>query len=1362
MRLYSTVYIFLILCFLAMVPALSGMAQCPNTSINVSSAACVGDTITASLSTSFERYFWDADPGDLTSTPVATNLGNIENALTNPRNITIVQDAGNWYGFINNASAAIIYRLHFGNSFENSPSLDTVNFTATASNGGTTESKIRFVKEGANWYGLQVTDQERLLVHQFGNSLTNNNLTTNAYVNPFGLFADPKDLVIVEQNDSVFAVVINRSSDNISIVRFGNSISNAPISGYNESILEDSSYLNNSACLEVKKYCDDWFVFAASPTTDNIVRVNFGAYFNGSATGTALFTNGSISNPKSIEITEENGNFYGFVKSNAGTGISFYEFGSNLSSVPAKTDYTNFGGLTNGTQAQSIDVINDGSKWYAFVTNAQNNQDRIIRLDYSDTAAAAWGDTSQFSFVASNIGTTHLSFIGVNSAGNTFFGVDSIEVFASPDVDFNLTQLCDNHESQFTDISTSTDSIDTCHWDFGTGDTSILQDPSYLFPDSGLWNIQFTATTENGCNSILDSTLYVYKAPVALFTIDSTCQFAMADISESSAAFQDTLSSWTWTFESDTATGQSPAIMFDSSGQTTLSLIVESGAGCLDTLDEDVFIKLAPASNFDLSTTCLGDTTLFQNQSTFGAGTMSYVWNLGEGPLSTATNPSHLYSAIGGYNSKLRVTGSNGCLDSTEVLVTVSVPPAVQFGISESSICSYSDLHFLDSSTVSQGSIIAWEWSFGDGDSSLVQNPIKSYAAIGVFETKLRAYSGTKCSQVDSLDVTVLESPVVGFSASATCMNQNTIFQSATTTPASDSVTNWNWVIETQSVSTADSAQYSFGDSTSHLIRFEVTSALGCIQSIDSTLQILSAPTAQIVDLGNLLCTNLELGYDASISTSYLDSLSTIDWFVVDGTQIANTGTGLPFSPTLAHSGIYQVGLLVESEAGCTVSDTLLISVGESPVSTLEYNVACAGDTTFFMNNYSGSNYQYGWSFGDGLNSANDDPFHIYNDSGTYIGTHLITNELNQCFDYDSFIVVVNPRPIPQFLNDPICQGSWVNFRDNTSLEEDSIVSAKWDFIGLESNDAFSPSIFFEDEGETLVRYQIETANKCRASINQIITILPKPDLEFNLEPSYGQAPLEVSLNNASIDSVEYFWIVNAKDTLTVNSFTFDTNALYEVSFVATRDDGCVARLDKTINIAEVEIDLAIQSLEATLINEDQMAFVATVVNLGNVAIEDLQMRVSLNQQGTFNEFANRTIEPSKFYEIKLNGLLDLGGKEFDISCIDLNFDQEFLDVDPSNNELCISDNSKSIISKPYPNPSNSAITFAIVSPKQKNHVSFEAYNSKGELMLMQEETAVTDTYDTMTIDISTLSTGIYLINVHTDDVSEGFKVIKF
>ena len=229
--------------------------------------------------------------------------------------------------------------------------------------------------------------------------------------------------------------------------------------------------------------------------------------------------------------------------------------------------------------------------------------------------------------------------------------------------------------------------------------------------------------------------------------------------------------------------------------------------------------------------------------------------------------------------------------------MTVSVPPAVQFGISESSICSYSDLHFLDSSTVSQGSIIAWEWSFGDGDSSLVQNPIKSYAAIGVFETKLRAYSGTKCSQVDSLDVTVLESPVVGFSASATCMNQNTIFQSATTTPASDSVTNWNWVIETQSVSTADSAQYSFGDSTSHLIRFEVTSALGCIQSIDSTLQILSAPTAQIVDLGNLLCTNLELGYDASISTSYLDSLSTIDWFVVDGTQIANTGTGLPFFP---------------------------------------------------------------------------------------------------------------------------------------------------------------------------------------------------------------------------------------------------------------------------------------------------------------------------------------------------------------------------------------------------------------------------------------------------------------------------------
>ena len=148
----------------------SSQAQCPVTSINLADSTCEGDTLYPSISTpsNMASYEWDFCPGDFFEEPVVSNLGNIENALTYPRQITMVRDGSTWLGFISNLSASVVYRLNFDSSLLNTPSLDTLNFTPSASNPGNSFSKIRFRKEGSNWYGIQVTEQERMVIFNFG------------------------------------------------------------------------------------------------------------------------------------------------------------------------------------------------------------------------------------------------------------------------------------------------------------------------------------------------------------------------------------------------------------------------------------------------------------------------------------------------------------------------------------------------------------------------------------------------------------------------------------------------------------------------------------------------------------------------------------------------------------------------------------------------------------------------------------------------------------------------------------------------------------------------------------------------------------------------------------------------------------------------------------------------------------------------------------------------------------------------------------------------------------------------------------------------------------------------------------------
>jgi gliding motility-associated-like protein len=146
----------------------------------------------------------------------------------------------------------------------------------------------------------------------------------------------------------------------------------------------------------------------------------------------------------------------------------------------------------------------------------------------------------------------------------------------------------------------------------------------------------------------------------------------------------------------------------------------------------------------------------FTNNS--AGNNLSYNWSFGDGVISNSENASHLYSAPGIYNVQLIVTGLGGCSDT--VIQQLQIYPNIipGFSVSDPPYCVGSEVSFTDSSV---GNPAIWEWDFGDGSTSTVQNPTHSYSLPDTFLVHL-AVTDNFCGEGEfstSLIVNVIPTP---------------------------------------------------------------------------------------------------------------------------------------------------------------------------------------------------------------------------------------------------------------------------------------------------------------------------------------------------------------------------------------------------------------------------------------------------------------------------------------------------------------------------------------------------------------------------------------------------------------------------
>ncbi|MEI6436901.1 MAG: hypothetical protein WCP32_18910 [Bacteroidota bacterium] len=119
-RLYSTL-LLLALCFAAIYNVCSQSAS-PVVIADFSMPDTVcrdGDVVIVNRSQGATTYFWKFCTGDPLTDMRGIDLGNPSGYLQTPRGISLVQDNGNFFGFIANSGNGSIIRISWGNHLQN-------------------------------------------------------------------------------------------------------------------------------------------------------------------------------------------------------------------------------------------------------------------------------------------------------------------------------------------------------------------------------------------------------------------------------------------------------------------------------------------------------------------------------------------------------------------------------------------------------------------------------------------------------------------------------------------------------------------------------------------------------------------------------------------------------------------------------------------------------------------------------------------------------------------------------------------------------------------------------------------------------------------------------------------------------------------------------------------------------------------------------------------------------------------------------------------------------------------------------------------------------------------------------------------
>lgn len=487
--------------------------------------------------------------------------------------------------------------------------------------------------------------------------------------------------------------------------------------------------------------------------------------------------------------------------------------------------------------------------------------------------------------------------------------------------------------------------------------------------------------------------------------------------------------------------------------------------------------------------------------------------------------------------------------------------PVADFGANVTSGCSPLTVTFQDKSSNTPK---FWNWDFGNGQLSNLQNPSISFG-VGTYAVTLVVRNSDGTNGVTKTNyITVYPSPQAGFSADITtgCI-PSTIHFTDQSSPVAGNITTWDWDFGDGTTSNQQNPAHQYTATGYYTVTLRVTSSTGCQNTSSAGRYIRIAPGV-IPDFDftnpgtcrgpfNVPFTNLTSG----------PGILTYQW------DFGNSTGSTQDNPvgTYAAGGTYAVTLKATSEYGCSATIQKPVNITGTNTSFTSPDTVCLNTTVSFQNTSAPAPRNILWYFGNGLQSSRLSDTSTYPLPGNYV-VKLI-NVYNLCKDSLFKPLVVMDKPVVDFTA-PVttaCQGPLlVNFQDNSP----NAVNWQWDFGDGTTGTGKTPSHTYAVEGSYNVTLTITTAQGCTNTITKPAFIrIVKPTISFANAPTGGCINFNYTpaATVTAIDgAVSYFWEYGDGFTATTIGptptgplHTYTLAGAYTIKVTVSTAGGCTA-----------------------------------------------------------------------------------------------------------------------------------------------------------------------------------------------------------
>ena len=604
----------------------------------------------------------------------------------------------------------------------------------------------------------------------------------------------------------------------------------------------------------------------------------------------------------------------------------------------------------------------------------------------------------------------------------------------------------------------------------------------------------------------------------------------------------------------------------------------------------------------------------------FNSTVSKLTWDLGDGsPPQDFLNPVPInptpsdglfeylypnkvsYSVIKDYKIIVTAdkTSNNGCgsIEVTELQFSVISLPSASF-TSLNEVCAKVPITFTDAS-VGNGKIISkWQWDFGDGNLSSVQNPTHTFATAGDYIVKLMVEGETGClSDVFSQTVHVIELPKVNFKySSPSCASEDITFNDLSTT-AEGAINKWIWNFgdgsadETRTDALAFTHKYStagtykvslkvFTDKTCESVTFEKNVQVYPLPVVDFELpEICIKDTfAQFTDLSTIA--------DGS-ALSYL-------WDFGDPTSgVSNTSSLKNPTHIYTVAGIYPVKLTVTTSNGCiTVAQkqfTVSGAVPDAKFSVLNSGDLCSNREVVFRNlstvNF-GNIAKIEWFFDDGVdmtfklideNPVFDEQYKInypvFSSPATkQFKVRMLAYSGGICFDEEIQIITLKAAPEVIFTNlSDICQEAAPFLLSQASEKNAQAGVGVYSGNGVTASGFFNPAL--AGPGIHTIKYVFTSSNGCSDSNSKDILVMPTPTVSAGRDTVILEGGSVKLQGIASGSNLTYKWLpsigLSSDDVLDPVA-----DPINDVTYIltVTSDQGCVSMDEIKVKVLKAPI----------------------------------------------------------------------------------------------------------------------------------------------------------------------------------------------